>query len=132
MPNPAGRQDMCIVNPGIGAFGDDIGWRQRGAQSSREDVPMPDYASTSSTSSRVLSSMTGLSYEHSKQPSVASGLGDDHYELIENPTPTKAPLGTRAPSGADMKSAGSRATMAALPNKSACSAMPCASAYARA
>ncbi|KAJ5562444.1 hypothetical protein N7461_001205 [Penicillium sp. DV-2018c] len=97
MPNPAGRQDMCIVNPGIGAFGDDIGWRQRGAQSSREDVPMPDYASTNSTSSRVLSSMTGLSYEHSKQPSVASGLGDDHYELIENPTPTKAPLGTRAP-----------------------------------
>ncbi|KAJ5558087.1 hypothetical protein N7535_009574 [Penicillium sp. DV-2018c] len=90
-------QDMCIVNPGIGAFGDDIACIQRGARSSREDVPMPDYASAGSTSSRVLSSMTGLSYEHSKQPSVASGLGDDHYELIENPTPTKAPLGTRAP-----------------------------------
>lgn len=61
---------------------------------------MPDYASTGSTSSRAISSMTGISYEHSKQPSINSCLDDEQYnELIEALTPTKAPpVGTRAPS----------------------------------
>jgi hypothetical protein len=92
-------QDMCIVEPGIEALVDDTAWRQRGARSSREDVPMPDYASTGSTSSRAISGMTGFSYEHSKQPSITSCLDDEQYnELIQALTPTKAPPGTRAPS----------------------------------
>lgn len=93
-------QDTYIVEPAIDAFVDDTAWRQRGARSSREDVPMPDYASTGSTSSRAISSMTGMSYEHSKQPSINSCLDDEQYnELIQALTPTKAPaVGTRAPS----------------------------------
>ncbi|KAJ5782144.1 hypothetical protein N7457_003918 [Penicillium paradoxum] len=93
-------QDTYIVEPGIDAFVDDTAWRQRGARSSREDVPMPDYSSAGSTSSRPISSMSGLSYEHSKQPSINSCLDDEQYnELIQALTPTKAPsMGTRAPS----------------------------------
>lgn len=93
-------QDTYIVEPAIDSFVDDTAWRQRGARSSREDVPMPDYASTGSTSSRAISSMSGVSYEHSKQPSINSCLDDEQYnELIQALTPTKAPpAGTRAPS----------------------------------
>ncbi|CAI7651708.1 unnamed protein product [Penicillium discolor] len=94
-------QDAYIVEPVMEAFVDDRAWRQRGARSSREDVPMPDYVSTGSTSSRAISSsMTGMSYEHSKQPSINSCLDDEQYnELIQALTPTKAPpAGTRAPS----------------------------------
>jgi hypothetical protein len=61
---------------------------------------MPDYVSTGSTSSRAISSVTGMSYEHSKQPSISSCLDDEQYnELIQALTPTKVPpVGTRAPS----------------------------------
>ncbi|KAJ6098661.1 hypothetical protein N7467_000196 [Penicillium canescens] len=92
-------QDTYIVEPALEAFIDDTAWRQRGARSSREDVPMPDYAS-SSTSSRAISSMTGISYEHSKQPSIIAAMDDEQYsELIQSLTPTKLPtVGTRAPS----------------------------------
>ncbi|KGO43082.1 hypothetical protein PEX1_068690 [Penicillium expansum] len=93
--------DAYIVEPVMDAFVDDRAWRQRGARSSREDIPMPDYASTGSTSSRAISSsMTGMSYEHSKQPSINSCLEDEQYnDLIQTLTPTKAPpVGTRAPS----------------------------------
>ncbi|KAJ5496319.1 hypothetical protein N7463_008306 [Penicillium fimorum] len=94
-------QDTYIVEPGMDAFIDDTAWRQRGARSSREDVPMPDYISTgSTTSSRAISSMTGMNYEHSKQPSINSCLDDEQYnELIQALTPTKAPaVGTCASS----------------------------------
>ena len=75
-----------------------VAWQHRGARSSCEDVPMPDY--TSSSSSRAISSMTGISYEHSKQPSITAPMDDDQYNLlIQALTPTKAPtIGTRAPS----------------------------------
>ncbi|KAJ5300517.1 Apoptosis-inducing factor 1 [Penicillium atrosanguineum] len=66
------------------------GWSQRGARSSREDIPMPDYSS-SSASSRVISSDTGNSYEQVH-------MDDDQYNmLIQALTPTKAG-GVRAPS----------------------------------
>ena len=64
-------------------------WRQRGARSSREDIAMLDY---SSASSRAISSITGMSFEHSKQPSMATPMEDEEYtQLLENVTPTKAP-----------------------------------------
>ncbi|KAJ5189825.1 hypothetical protein N7472_008839 [Penicillium cf. griseofulvum] len=93
-------RDTYIMESCIDAFIDDTAWRQRGARSSREDIPMPDYASTGSTSSRAISSVTGMSYEHSKQPSINSCLDDEQYnELIQALTPTKVPpVGTRAPS----------------------------------
>ncbi|KAJ5580165.1 uncharacterized protein N7459_006150 [Penicillium hispanicum] len=73
-------------------------WQHRGARSSCEDVPMPDY--NSSSSSRAISSVTGMSYEHSKQPSITAPMDDEQYNLlIQALTPTKAPtMGTRAPS----------------------------------
>jgi hypothetical protein len=44
--------------------------------------------------------MTGISYEHSKQPSMTAAMDDGQYnELIQALTPTKLPtVGTRAPS----------------------------------
>lgn len=42
---------------------------------------MPDYQSSSS-SSRAISSMTGVSYEHSKQPSVIDAPKDDQYDQL--------------------------------------------------
>ncbi|KAJ5929740.1 hypothetical protein N7454_006690 [Penicillium verhagenii] len=83
----------------IGDLTNNETWHHRGAQSSREDVPMPDYSSTSS--SRVLSSVTGMSYEHSKQPSMTTPIDDDQYnDLVQSLTPTKLPptIGNRAPS----------------------------------
>ncbi|KAJ6104160.1 hypothetical protein N7523_010480 [Penicillium sp. IBT 18751x] len=66
------------------------GWSQRGARSSREDIPMPDYSS-SSASSRAISSDAGNSYEQVH-------MDDDQYNmLIQALTPTKVG-GVRAPS----------------------------------
>ncbi|BDD60493.1 hypothetical protein MPDQ_004694 [Monascus purpureus] len=61
-----------------------------GTRSSLEDVPMPDYAGSSSASSRAISSMTGVSYEHSKQPSVVAPTDEERYsQLIETMSPLK-------------------------------------------
>lgn len=69
-------------------------WNHRGARSSREDVPMPDYSSSSS--SRAISSMTGSSYDIINVRS----MDDEQYnELIQALTPTKpSAIGIRAPS----------------------------------
>lgn len=77
--------------------GESKAWQQRGARSSRDDVPMLDY---SSSSSRAISSVTGMSFEHSKHPSITTPLDDEQYNLIlEALTPTKSLVtGTRAPS----------------------------------
>ncbi|OQD83135.1 hypothetical protein PENANT_c018G00419 [Penicillium antarcticum] len=95
---PRWEGQNTYIEPALDNF-DETAWRQRGARSSREDVPMPDYAS-SSTSSRAISSMTGVSYEHSKQPSMTAAMDEDQYnELIQALTPSKLPtMGTYAPS----------------------------------
>ncbi|KAJ6084497.1 hypothetical protein N7486_011297 [Penicillium sp. IBT 16267x] len=83
----------------IGPLITDDAWNQRSARSSREDVPMPDYSSIAS--SRAMSSVTGMSYEHTKQNSTTTPIDDDQInELIQALTPTKVPptTGTRAPS----------------------------------
>ncbi|KAL2009317.1 hypothetical protein VTN00DRAFT_7511 [Thermoascus crustaceus] len=71
----------------------------RRQRSTLEDVPMPDYVGSSSTSSRAISNMTGVSFEHSKQPSVTAPIDDEQYnQLIEAFSPSKAPAsGTHAP-----------------------------------
>lgn len=76
----------------------DPAMRHRGARSSLEDIPMPDYLS-SSTSSRAFSSMTGISYQHSKQPSLVGPLADEQYsQFLEALSPPKMlPIGTHAP-----------------------------------
>ncbi|KAJ5757086.1 uncharacterized protein N7511_007268 [Penicillium nucicola] len=96
---PRWEGQNTYAEPALDNFVDDTAWRSRGARSSREDIPMPDYAS-SSTSSRAISSMTDISYEHSKQPSMTAAMDEDQYnELIQALTPTKLPtVGTRAPS----------------------------------
>lgn len=72
--------------------------RFRGARSSADDVPMPDYVGSSSASSRAISSMTGISYEHSKQPSISASIDQDQYnQLVEALSPSKAFAGTQAP-----------------------------------
>jgi hypothetical protein len=75
------------------------------AKSSSDDVSMRDAstrgypASSGSTSSRVPSSMTGLSYEHSQPASIPGTHEDDHYhEFVELMSPSKMlPAGSFAP-----------------------------------
>lgn len=78
---------------------DNFSARARGARSSTDDVPMPDYAGSSSASSRALSNMTGISYEHSKQPSLAGPIDEALYnQLMETVTaPKMQGPGTQAP-----------------------------------
>ncbi|KAI2891153.1 hypothetical protein CBS11852_6156 [Aspergillus niger] len=77
-------QGQCMPDP----FTDPV-IRHRGARSSCEDVPMPDYIS-SSGSSRAISSMTGISYEHSKHHSIVTPVDDESYrQLIEALSPPK-------------------------------------------
>lgn len=75
-------------------FVNEAAWRHRGARSSREDIPMPDYSS-SSASSRTISGNSGnsaASYE------AAVTMEDDQYNiLLQALTPTKPP-GARTPS----------------------------------
>ncbi|KAJ6015793.1 hypothetical protein N7540_010384 [Penicillium herquei] len=87
-----------VTEQGIDALINEEAWTHRGARSSREDVPMLDYSSSSG--SRAFSSMTGVSYEHSKQPSLEAPMDDEQYNaLLQALTPTKPPtMGTRAPS----------------------------------
>ncbi|PYH64060.1 uncharacterized protein BO88DRAFT_475008 [Aspergillus vadensis CBS 113365] len=94
MPLPQ-WQGQCMPDP----FTDPV-IRHRGARSSCEDVPMPDYIS-SSGSSRAISSMTGISYEHSKHPSIVTPVDEESYrQLIEALSPPKplALFGIAAPS----------------------------------
>lgn len=81
--------DSFMTQP-VDSLATEVAWRHRGARSSREDIPMPDYSSSSS-SSRAISNTTGVSYEQ------VNG-DDEHYTmLIQALTPTKPP-GVRAPS----------------------------------
>src|SRR5207247_38046 len=62
----------------------------RRARSTLEDVPMPDYIGSSSSSSRAISNMTGISFQHNKQPSVTAPIDEEQYnQLIEALSPYK-------------------------------------------
>lgn len=76
-------QDPCLEPAVI----NDAPWHHRGARSSREDIPMPDYTSSSS-SSRAISGNSGMSAMSYEAP---VHLNDEHYNvLIQALTPTKA------------------------------------------
>lgn len=87
MPDPF--IDPYVIDPAV---------HSRGARSSLDDVPMPDYGS-SSASSRAISSMTGISYEHSKQPSITAPINEEQYhQVVEAMSAPKAVVtGTEAP-----------------------------------
>ncbi|OJD22561.1 hypothetical protein ACJ73_06091 [Blastomyces percursus] len=71
----------------------------RRSRSTLDDVSMPDYTTSSSNSSRVISNMTGISFgQHSKEPSVIAPIDDEQYnQLIEALSPGKLNSGTHAP-----------------------------------
>lgn len=70
----------------------------RGSRSSQSDISMPDYQSSTSSSSRAMSGITGISYEHSKQPSIAGLLNDDQYgQVFRTFTPPKEPVSVIQP-----------------------------------
>lgn len=71
MPDPF--IDPYVIDPAV---------HTRGARSSLDDVPMPDYAGSSSASSRAISNMTGISYEHSKQPSITAPINEEQYHQV--------------------------------------------------
>ncbi|EAW10895.1 uncharacterized protein ACLA_065290 [Aspergillus clavatus NRRL 1] len=82
-------QESFMVDPFIDPYVLDPAARHRGARPSWEDIIMPDYISNSS-SSRAFSSMTGISYEHSKQPSLVAPIDEESYnQLIEGVSPPK-------------------------------------------
>ncbi|KKK12891.1 hypothetical protein ARAM_004952 [Aspergillus rambellii] len=81
--------DTAFVDPFIDPYVLDPSARHRGARPSWEDISMPDYIS-SSTSSRAISNMTGISYEHSKHPSIVSPINEEPYsQFIEALSPPK-------------------------------------------
>lgn len=88
-----------MPDPFIDPYMIDSSARPRGARSSFDDVPMPDYVGSSSASSRAISNMTGISYEHSKQPSVTAPINEEQYhQLVEAMSPPKTVVtGTEAP-----------------------------------
>ncbi|OAT08021.1 hypothetical protein BDBG_04018 [Blastomyces gilchristii SLH14081] len=71
----------------------------RRSRSTLDDVSMPDYAASSSNSSRAISNMTGISFgQHSKEPSAIAPIDDEQYnQLIEALSPGKLTSGTHAP-----------------------------------
>ncbi|KAF7177147.1 hypothetical protein CNMCM7691_004881 [Aspergillus felis] len=82
-------QEPLVADPFIDPHILDPAARYRGARPSWEDVCMPDYISSSS-SSRAISSMTGISYEHSKQPSIVAPIDEETYsQLFEGVSPPK-------------------------------------------
>ncbi|PKY00636.1 hypothetical protein P168DRAFT_313405 [Aspergillus campestris IBT 28561] len=99
--------ESFMPDPFIDPYMLDPSARHRGARPSWEDVSMPDYA-PSSGSSRALSSMTGVSYEHSKNASLVTPIDEESYtqfvEALSPPKPlasgTHAPANT--PSGASL------------------------------
>jgi hypothetical protein len=58
-------------------------------QRSLDDISMPD-AGPMSVSSRAMSSVNGMSYDHSQQASLAASRDDDNYQFIELTSPSKA------------------------------------------
>lgn len=90
--------ESSMPDPFIDPYMLDPSARHRGARPSWEDVSMPDYV-TSSSSSREFSNMTGVSYEHTKNPSLVAPIDEESYtQLVEALSPPK-PLcsGTQAP-----------------------------------
>jgi hypothetical protein len=95
-----GPREPFMPDPFIDPYVLDTSVRPPGARSSIEDVPMPDYAGSSSASSRAFSSMTGISYEHSKQPSLDGPPIDEaqYNQLAEALAASRAQgAGTQAP-----------------------------------
>lgn len=92
--DPWGNVDHFGTDPFLNAFTLPEPDPHRGARSYRDDISMPDYKSSTSSSSRAISSMTGISYEHSKQPSVTGILRDDQYgQVFRSLEPPKEPVG---------------------------------------
>lgn len=90
------------------------------ARNSGDDISMPDYQSGSS-SSRAISSMTGISYDHSKQPNVNGILNDQHDQVFRSFGPPKEPVSrvqtpAEAPSTLPISFKGAEARPAASSN----------------
>lgn len=89
-PPPKWTQNPPVQDPFIDPFKDYH--QHRRARSTLDDVPMPDYIGSGSTSSRAISNMTGISYEAQKAPSVTAPIDDEQYnQLIEAFSPSKKP-----------------------------------------
>ncbi|KAJ5761387.1 hypothetical protein N7533_003426 [Penicillium manginii] len=63
-------------------------WQHRGARASRDDIPMLDY---SSSNSRAISSVTGMSFEHSKQPSMATLMDEEEFSVLQESVTLSSP-----------------------------------------
>lgn len=66
----------------------DPSWQHRGARASRDDIPMLDY---SSSNSRAISSVTGMSFEHSKQPSMTTPMDDEEFRVLQESVTLSSP-----------------------------------------
>ena len=76
----------------------------RHQRSTLTDVSMPDYFTSTSSSSRVISSTTKSSLGGNKEPSAPAPLNDEQYnQLIEALSPKKLGSGTCAPANTPVK-----------------------------
>ena len=94
-----GYPEQYIADPFADAY---TAVNHNGARSYRDDISMPDWKSASS-SSRAISNMTSISYEHSKQPSCVGVPGDERYDRVFRPySPPKEPPIRQIPAPAPM------------------------------
>ncbi len=112
--------ETAFADPFVDPYMFDPAVRHRGARQSWEDISMPDYIS-SSNSSRAISSMTGISYEHSKHPSLVAPMDEDAYSQLihalsppkplsfsthaqSNPSTAALPMGSKLSAAAEARS----------------------------
>ncbi|KAK2879552.1 hypothetical protein FQN49_000772 [Arthroderma sp. PD_2] len=73
-------------------------WPIRRRHSTLDDISMPDYIASSSSSSRVISNTTGLNFSRNREPVRMAPMDDEQYnQLIEAMSPRKAAGGTSPP-----------------------------------
>ncbi|KAM5475765.1 hypothetical protein McanCB56680_008028 [Microsporum canis] len=73
-------------------------WPIRRRHSTLDDISMPDYIASSSSSSRVISNTAGLNFSRNKEPVQIALMDDEQYnQLIEAMSPRKVAGGTSPP-----------------------------------
>ncbi|EFR02892.1 hypothetical protein MGYG_05893 [Nannizzia gypsea CBS 118893] len=78
-------------------------WPFKRRHSTLDDISMPDYIASSSSSSRVISNTAGLSFSRNREPAQLAPMDDERYnQLIKAMSPSKATKGTSPPMNTPM------------------------------
>ncbi|OAL70931.1 hypothetical protein A7D00_4593 [Trichophyton violaceum] len=73
-------------------------WPIKRRHSTLDDISMPDYIASSSSSSRVISNTAGLNFSRNREPAQIAPMDDEQYnQLTKAMSPSKATGGTSPP-----------------------------------